>query len=215
MSAHSRIADADDTLLCETQGWLPTYAALCMAFLAFFVLRYSMFAPDAHKEISQEQVRKQAIVLQTHTFNDIHAFIAQNDLAAGIHAAQQEAAITLRLSEEMLFTPGSAQILPTGLHTLNQLKELFIIQHQQTINIRGHTDDSPPPPGARFKDNWELSALRAMNVLRHLLAQGIEPWRLTATGLGDFEPLFPNTTENNRAKNRRVEFVLERRLGKE
>jgi chemotaxis protein MotB len=210
----SRIADTDDTLR-EAQCWLPTYAALCMAFLAFFVLLYSLSAPDARKEISQTQMRNQVIEMQTHAFNDIRAFIAQNDLAVSIQAALQEASIILLLSEAMLFTPGSEQILPTGFTTLNQLKELFIIQYQQTINIRGYTDDSPPPPGARFKDNWELSTLRAMHILRHLLAQGIEPWRLTATGLGAFEPLFPNTTENNRAKNRRVEFVLERRLGKE
>ena len=214
MLAKCQLADTDDTLR-EAQGWLPTYAALCMAFLAFFVLLYSRSAPDAHTEISQAQVRNQVIEMQTQAFNDIRAFIAQNDLAAGIQAVLQETSITLRLSEEMLFTPGGEQILPTGFHTLNQLKELFLIQNQQTINIRGHTDDSPPPPGARFKDNWELSALRAMNVLRYLLAQGIEPWRLTATGLGEFEPHFPNTTENNRAKNRRVEFVLERNLGKE
>jgi len=212
--AKCRLADTDDTL-CEAQDWLPTYAALCMAFLACFVLLYSRSAPDAHTEISQAQVRNQVIEMQTQAFNDIRAFIAQNDLAAGIQAVLQETSITLRLSEEMLFTPGGEQILPTGFTTLNQLKELFLIQNQQTINIRGHTDDSPPPPGARFKDNWELAALRAMNVLRYLLAQGIEPWRLTATGLGEFEPHFPNTTENNRAKNRRVEFVLERSLGKE
>jgi chemotaxis protein MotB len=57
--------------------------------------------------------------------------------------------------------------------------------------------------------------LRAVQVLRHLLAQGIEPHRLTATGFGALEPLFPNSTIMNRAKNRRIEFVLERRLGKE
>jgi len=211
---NSRIANTGDTLR-EAQGWLSTYAALCMVFLAFFVLLYSMSAPEARKEITQVQMHKQLIEMQTRDFNDIRAFIVQNGSAAGIQAVLQKTSIILRLSEEMLFTPGGEQILPTGFHTLNQLKELFLIQNEQTINIRGHTDDSPPPPGARFKDNWELSSLRAMNILRYLLAQGIEPWRLTAAGLGEFEPLFPNTTENNRTKNRRVEFVLERSLRKE
>ena len=214
MPAKSWITDTDETL-CEVQGWLPTYAALCISFLVFFVLLYSMSAPAAHKKISQAQMHKQVIEMQAHAFNDIRAFIAQNDLAADIKAVLQDASITLRLPGEMLFAPGAEHILPAGFHTLNQLKELFLTQNQQTISIRGHTDNSPPPPGARFKDNWELSALRAMHIVRYLLTQGIEPWRLTATGLGDFEPLFPNTTENNRAQNRRIEFVLERRLGKE
>ena len=214
MPAKSWIVDTDETLR-EVQGWLPTYAALCISLLVFFALLCSMAAPDAHKEISQARMRKQIIAMQALAFNDIRVFIAQNDLAADIEAVLQEAAITLRLSEAMLFTPGAEQILPTGFHTLNHLKELFLTQNQQTISIRGHTDNSLPLPGARFKDNWELSALRAMNIVRYLLTQGIESWRLTATGFGDFEPLFPNTTEYNRAQNRRIEFVLERRLGKE
>jgi len=210
----SRIANTDD-MLRETQCWLPTYAALCMAFLAFFILRNAMSLPGPYTEISQAQLRKQLIDMQTRTFNDIGAFIAKNDMETGVKAVLEETSIILRLSEDRLFTPGAEQILPAGFNTLNQLKELFIIQNRQTINIRGYTDDSPPPPGARFKDNRELSALQAANILRHLLAQGIEPWRLTATGLGELEPLFPNTTENNRTKNRRVEFVLERHFGKE
>jgi chemotaxis protein MotB len=136
-------------------------------------------------------------------------------MESGIEAVLEEASIILRLPEGVLFEPGAEQILLPGFTTLNQLKELFLTQHQQTINIRGHTDDSPLPPGARFRDNGELSALRAVQILRHLLSQGIEPWRLTAAGFGALEPLFPNTTETNRAKNRRIEFVLERRLGKE
>jgi len=186
-----------------------------MALLAIFVLLYSVPAPEPHEEISQTQLRRQIVEMQTQAFDDIRAFIAKNDIPVSIENPLEGSSITLRLSEEILFIPGAEQILPTGLNALNQLTELFVIQHQHTIHIRGHTDNTPPPPGARFKDNWELSALRATNVLRHLLAQGIEPWRLTATGFGESEPLFPNTTENNRAKNRRIEFVLERRLGKE
>ena len=193
----------------ETQYWLPTYAALGMALLACFVMLYS------GKESVQAQSRKQLVAMQTNAFNDIRSFIAQNGMETGIEAILEESSITLRLSESLLFAAGTEQFLPSALNTLNLLKELFIIQAQQTINIRGYTDDSPPPAGARFRDNWELSALRAAHILRHLLAQGIEPGRLTATGFGELEPLFPNTVQENRAKNRRVEFVLERHLGKE
>jgi chemotaxis protein MotB len=168
-----------------------------------------------HKESAHTRLRPRAVAIQTRAFNDIRVFIAQNGMESGVEALLEEASIILRLSEGRLFTPGTEQILPAGLRILNQLKELFILQSQQTINIRAYTDDAPLPPGARFQDNWELSALRAAYVLRHLLAQGIEPWRLTATGFGALEPLFPNSTEENRAKNRRIEFVLEKRLENE
>ena len=214
MPAKSRTADIDGTLR-EAPYWLPTYAALCMALLACFAMLYTLSGSEPHNDIPRAQLRKRLIAAQARAFNDIRAFIAQNGMEAGVEAVLEETSITLRLPEGMIFTPEAERILPAGLKTLNQLRDLFLIQHQQTINIRGYTDNSPPPPGARYKDNWELSALRATQVLRHLLAQGIEPGRLTAVGFGELEPLFPNTTEENRAKNRRVEFVLERHLGKE
>jgi chemotaxis protein MotB len=84
----------------------------------------------------------------------------------------------------------------------------------QTINIKGYTDDLKPSSSSRYRDNWEISALRAVNVLRYYIEHGIESQRLTATGLGDLDPLMPNTNEANRSQNRRVEFVFERRVGK-
>jgi chemotaxis protein MotB len=207
-------ADSDDTLR-ETQSWLPTYAVLCMTLLALFVMLRVLSGFEAYKDNSQAQLHRQLVDMQRRAFNDISAFLVKNGMEADIEVVLEEDAILLRLPEGMLFAPGDDQILLTGFNALNQLKELFTVQHQQTITIRGHTDDSPLPPGARFRDSGELSALRAVQILRHMLAQGIEPWRLTATGFGALEPLFPNTTEMNRAKNRRMEFVLERRLGKE
>ena len=208
MPVKSQLTDADNTLP-EAQYWLPTYAALCMAFLVVFVIPHTLSGPVPHPEPPQ------TLALQTRAFNDIRAFIARNAMEDRIETTLEENFVTLRLPERMLFAPDTEQFLPSGFHTLNTLKELFLMHNQQTIHIRGYTDDSPLLPGTRFKDNWELSALRAAHVLRHLLAQGIEPWRLTATGFGELEPRFPNTTEENRAKNRRIEFVLERRLGNE
>ena len=58
----------------------------------------------------------------------------------------------------------------------------------------------------------ELSALRAVNVLRWFVDAGVPIVRLTATGMGDLNPLFPNDTPENQARNRRVEFSLERQV---
>ena len=81
---------------------------------------------------------------------------------------------------------------------------------EYTINIKGHTDDIPIAT-ERFPSNWELSAVRATTVLKYLIGKGISARRLTATGYGDSDPLVPNTSDRNRAVNRRVEFVLEKK----
>ncbi|MBU3954174.1 MAG: OmpA family protein, partial [Proteobacteria bacterium] len=62
-----------------------------------------------------------------------------------------------------------------------------------------------------FPSNWELSAIRATTVIKYLVSKGVAPQRLTATGYGDIMPQVPNTTDENRARNRRVEFVLEKK----
>jgi chemotaxis protein MotB len=114
----------------------------------------------------------------------------------------------------VLFASGEVELNQRGQEVLRMLKDFLVKANDQQINIKGFTDDIPPSPRARFKDNWEISSLRAVYVLRYLMQLGIDQKRLTATGLADMEPLFPNNTEENRARNRRVEIVLEKQVSK-
>ena len=76
--------------------------------------------------------------------------------------------------------------------------------------IQGHTDDRPVR-GRRFDSNWELSASRAISVMRYMVENGgIDPKRLGTAGYADQRPLVPNDSRENRAKNRRVEFLCQR-----
>lgn len=161
------------------------------------------------------RMRRELVEQQKRTFHEIRTLMVAQGMEGVLNAVLDEGTITLRLPAEALFEPGSEQLTPDGQMVLNNMRAIFLKTREQNINIRGYTDDSAVPAGARFKDNWELSALRAVKVLRDLLAGGIEPVRMTATGLGDLNPLAPNTTPENRALNRRVEFVLERRVAKE
>lgn len=163
---------------------------------------------------SDIQNRKEMIEAQRSTFNELRSFIAQSILQDAVRATFDDGTITLSIPSDVLFEPGSESLNPEAEPYVRAIRDLLVKQRQQNINIKGYTDNSAIPDGARFKDNWELSSLRAVNVLRDLLHGGIEPVRLTATGLADLEPIAPNTTEENRRKNRRVEFVLERRVGK-
>lgn len=150
---------------------------------------------------------------QQEVFSDIQYFRSQQGLE-GIVGVQMDAGkIVMRLSGEVLFDPGDIELTQEGKKVLQDLRDVFIRHPEQQINIQGHTDNVPPSPEARFEDNWELSTLRALSALRYLVELGIEPTRLTSTGLADLQPLYPNTTETNRARNRRVEFILERSIG--
>ncbi|MEZ4293025.1 MAG: OmpA family protein, partial [Myxococcota bacterium] len=78
------------------------------------------------------------------------------------------------------------------------------------LSIEGHTDDAPIST-PRFPTNWHLSAARSIAVLRYMIDAGdVDPSRIAAAGYGSTRPLVPNDSEENRATNRRVEFVYKR-----
>jgi chemotaxis protein MotB len=158
----------------------------------------------------EEMLRK-----QENTFREVQTFLTRSTrLNENVRARIEQGKITLTVPADVMFAPGMEAVLPEARPILLELRELFLKERQENINIKGYTDDSALPPGARFNDNWELSALRAVNILREMLDGGIEAIRLTATGLADMNPIAPNTSEENRALNRRVEFELEQHTNK-
>lgn len=221
-------ADMSTLLLCFFVLLLSMSTVDAKKFKESFASVRDAFGGDAQEAIQstntskaieeiEEKVRSRKDMLdeQKQTFHEIRTLMTTQGLENVMAAVLDEGTITLRLPAEALFEPSSERLTPQGVNVLKELRAMFIKSREQHIDIRGYTDDSPIPPTARFKDNWELSALRAVNVLRDLLSGGVEAHRVTATGLGDMNPLAPNTTPENRAMNRRVEFVLERRITKE
>jgi chemotaxis protein MotB len=115
--------------------------------------------------------------------------------------------VALSLPEEHFFRPGSANLEPEALDELRTLAESLRAQ-PGPILIEAHTDDLPVR-SPLFPSSWELSAARAARVARFLVEEGnLEAARLSATGLADTRPLVPNTDDQTRAANRRVELVL-------
>jgi chemotaxis protein MotB len=76
------------------------------------------------------------------------------------------------------------------------------------ISVRGYTDNQIPPRGSQYRDNLDLSSARAATVVRELIQNGVAADRLSSAGFGAAKPLARNSTEANRAKNRRVEFYM-------
>lgn len=79
------------------------------------------------------------------------------------------------------------------------------------IRVDGHTDIRPVSAANPFRNNWELSAARAIAVVRYLIDQGVAPEHLVAAGFGEFQPLERGTTESAFARNRRIELKLTQR----
>ncbi|MDD5159628.1 MAG: flagellar motor protein MotB [Sulfuricurvum sp.] len=76
------------------------------------------------------------------------------------------------------------------------------------ISVRGYTDNAKLPVGSRFQDNLELSSARAANVVRELIRNGVKAERLSSAGFGESNPIASNAIEEQRVKNRRVEFYM-------
>ncbi|MTH98029.1 peptidoglycan -binding protein [Roseibium sp. RKSG952] len=119
---------------------------------------------------------------------------------------------------EVLFDSGSEQINAEGREELDKLAEAInqlSLQIPDEINwvlrIDGHTDARPLSGTGRFQNNWELSAARAISVVRYLIGQGVDPSRLVAAGFGEFQPLEEGETPEAYAKNRRIELKLTER----
>lgn len=117
--------------------------------------------------------------------------------------------VTLKIKGDVLFEPGVAEFNPEMMTTLDNLVLLLKKNPQYSVKINGHTDNTPIET-TRFPSNWELSAIRATNVLRYMARGGLDLERLSATGYGESIPVASNNDAGGRALNRRLEFVLER-----
>jgi chemotaxis protein MotB len=115
--------------------------------------------------------------------------------------------VVIRLSGSYLFDSGRAELKPNSLAVLDAIAGV-IRPLENEVRIDGHTD-SVPIDSARYPTNWELSAARALAVTRYLSeSDSVRSGRLIAAGFGEFRPLVPNDTRENRAQNRRVEIHL-------
>jgi chemotaxis protein MotB len=125
-----------------------------------------------------------------------------------VDVTESEDGVVITLESDHLFDSGDAEIHPARLEVLDAMAMLFRYAANDVL-IMGHTDSVPTR--GRFESNWELSVYRALGVLYYMTdAAGLDPTRLAAGGFGDRMPLYPNDTDENRSKNRRVEFLLKK-----
>jgi chemotaxis protein MotB len=141
-------------------------------------------------------------------------FLGQLRNAIGEHADMRIEGDRFVFQSEVLFESGSAEIAAAGKHQLAKLaRSLHYISRDipndldWVLRVDGHTDRQAIST-SEFPSNWELSTARAITVVRFLIRQGVPPYRLAATGFGEFQPLDSADDEIAYRRNRRIEFKL-------
>ena len=121
-------------------------------------------------------------------------------------------------SSEVLFPSGSDDLNSAGRGDLDEIAAALIELEGQippeiawVLRVDGHTDARPVSGTGRFRSNWDLSAARAIAVVRYLIERGVDPVHLVAAGFGEFQPIDPGTGEEANARNRRIELKLTER----
>lgn len=147
------------------------------------------------QDASLEQLRRQ--VMQTVRLKDKKDFAVRWD----------QKRLVLVLGEKIAFNVGDAKLLPDFQPTLKQIAGFISSQKGYKVAVAGHTDDVPINT-RQFPTNWELSAIRAVNVARFLIGHGIHSQRISIEGYSAYRPLRPNNSAQNRRANRRVEITL-------
>ncbi|MGI6657757.1 MAG: OmpA/MotB family protein [Desulfobulbus sp.] len=216
--------------------WMATYSDLVTLLLTFFVLLLTMASMDPTKFIQAKTSIESAFGWRTTAapvpfalpiipsppkakFSPIpQATIAgyirqiESDLKLArledqVKAVQKDNdSIILRINDSVLFESGKSTLNPAAYPLLRKIAEI-IRPLPMTLRIEGHTDARPFASSATT--NWDLSVARAVSVMSffyrgNLLSQE----RMSAAGYGDAQPIAPNTTEEGRTQNRRVDFVL-------
>ncbi|MCS7228996.1 MAG: OmpA family protein [Candidatus Kryptonium sp.] len=217
------------------ERWLITYADLITLLLGLFVVLYSMSQIDLNKyqqwisafsqlfggggvlsggkgvlvtpmppssatDGSTTQTSQKKLEVQ------INAILSSNIQSKKVIVTTSPEGLTIHLLERLLFESGSADLKPEAMTVLDTLAEILKFLPNK-IRIEGHTDNRPIR-SARFPSNWHLSVERALNTAYYLINKGVSPERISIAGYSEYRPIAPNDTEENRAKNRRVDIVI-------
>ena len=119
--------------------------------------------------------------------------------------------ITVTLPNAILFNSGRAELKRNTSAELDHILSVLKSRYAgKKIDVVGHTD-ADPIKKSKWKDNWELSAQRALTVLRYLVARGIPNDMTSAVGRGESQPIASNATRSGKTQNRRVEIVVHMR----
>lgn len=222
-------------------AWVLTFADLMSLLMAFFVLLYSMSEVDKAKfeefgksmkealgkpvPVNPDIEKEDNLPVPENELQDLRGKLEQTAEAVQdlkeifkeqienkqMEVEQYGQIIIINLLQSGVFNSGSADVLPGFLPVLNQLSGKLKKDLKGEVIVSGHTDNVPVK-GGPYDNNWELSAARASSVIQALMDHGaVKSNRFVLRGYADTRPKAPNITPNGRAKNRRVEILIDQR----
>lgn len=217
--------------------YMLTYGDMMTLLLCFFVLLLSMAKMDAkkfklaassfqnafngvleelptvaiHEEVLTPRLGgdKQNRKISLHAAKDIKQKMKKEELDDAVKVKITDMGIAITIGDLVGFSSGDARIKPEFASVLNTILDVIKKLPSSEIRVEGHTDDTPIRT-SRYPSNWELSAARALSVVKYLHKNGrLSPAKLSAVGYGEYRPLVPNNSRTNRKKNRRIEIYVE------
>ncbi|OSA91434.1 UNVERIFIED_ORG: chemotaxis protein MotB [Clostridium botulinum] len=140
-------------------------------------------------------------------YKDIKNYVEKNNLSGSMDIIQDERGVILELKDSVLFQSGQAELIPGSKEVLDKVDTLVSALPNSVI-VEGHTDNVPIS-NYRYASNWELSTQRAVNVVKYFVeTKSNDPMKFSAAGYGEYRPIVYNNSEENRAKNRRVNILI-------
>ncbi len=218
-------------------AYMTTWGDMCTLLLCFFVMLLAMSTIDPNKfkvaassfqnafsgvlesfpsilitkDIlvprmgGDEQNKKMAIEAAMR----IREAVKREQLEDAIKVKVTDEGIAIKIADPVGFDVGEADIRTELDPVLREIVKVIDKVPENQVRVEGHTDNTPIHT-RQYPSNWELSAARALNVVKYFHKRGgIDPARLSAVGYGEYRPLAPNTTPENRRKNRRIEIYVE------
>ncbi len=160
---------------------------------------------DRELQAKEEKVRE-----QSEAFTRMQQAMKAELESKQVALKELEGKLTLTMVEAILFDSGKAEVKQEGRQALQKVAEVLKTVEGQEIVVAGYTDNVQI--GERlakiYPSNWELSAARAISVVKILVADGVNPENLSAAGYGEYRPVADNDTPEGRAENRRMEIIL-------
>lgn len=151
---------------------------------------------------AQEAARKRAAMYQR-LVNSFKKMVDSGKLKVGIRNGR----MVVQLSDKILFPSGQARLKKDGKAALQDVTAILKAIPDRNFQVAGHTDNIPIKT-RRFKSNWELSTARAVQVVKFMAANGMDPKRISAAGYAEHDPVANNDTPDGRRLNRRIEITL-------
>ncbi len=199
----------------DDESWLTSYLDVLTLLITLFVLLLALTPPGGGED-RDTQRRHTASAIPALSLASLATGIKPRHSGLspafsglripGVDVSQGREGVTLRIDDSLLFSSGRAQLTDQGRGVVASLVDVLDTFDGQ-ISIEGHTDNVPIAT-VRYPSNWELSAARAIAVLRHLQTRGLAATHMRAVGYADTQPMQNNATPEGRAANRRVELVL-------